>query len=102
MKNLKILSVFFIAALISINSTSAKSLESELKESATEVANFDSPGELNGTSIFEKFSEVSLEEDASCTVEVKVGFLGLGGRVSATADTCEEAWAMVKALIKKK
>jgi len=38
-------------------------------------------------------------EKASCTVKVKVGFMGLGGSVSATADTCPEAWRMVKALV---
>lgn len=38
----------------------------------------------------------------SCTVEVRVGFLGLGGKVSATAETCEEAWANIKSLLKKK
>jgi hypothetical protein len=37
----------------------------------------------------------------TCTVEVKIGFLGLGGKVTATAETCEKAWQMIKDLLKK-
>jgi hypothetical protein len=46
------------------------------------------------------------QEEASCTVtvEVSIGFLGIGGKVtcSATADTCQEARSMVSDCGKKK
>lgn len=37
------------------------------------------------------------KQEGKCTVSIHVGFLGIfGAKVSATADTCAEAWAILR------
>lgn len=105
--NLKFAVVFTVLFVLVISSMEAKNKQASVLFESESVILVESDANGSNADFMPVDSEIEIESlllieaTTSCTVKVKIGFLGLGGSVSATAPTCDEARKMIAAILKK-